>query len=575
MSSTKIGENGHSEYEWSEDTREKLVQLAFQLTRTSEKPQRERIRTMYRELLQTVFASGNPDDMYAALVLPLQTRDIIAGKGEYELYYMLVGELSLFSDKINSTKINSTKINSTKINSTLHLLISGCVDLGEEHPYGSWKDMKYLLNYLRELYGESRLIEKPIFNHIVTLVCDQLREDAVVGAKVSLCAKWAPREKSRKFGWQARYFAIDYFNQFYDGSDLSERKCLTHYRKLVARLNAQLKTPQINQCNRTWGEIDFDKSVTSITLARQTRAFMNEDKNGALRPPNADRSQCRANYLDYIERCKTGASTIKASRVGIVDMVREAMRLYNSDPPAECETLSLQWAAAAAAEADAPLDNFVAMVDTSHSMCAENSNPLYAAVGLGIRIAERSKLGRRIMTFSSAPAWIGLDEGATLPETVGKIASDGSWQTNTNFEAALRLLLRSCIEKDLHPDEVKRTVLVVFSDMAIDEADGNARSMNELVKKLFSDAGMFTSHRRPYEPCRILYWNLRSTDGFPCLSTDNNVSMLSGYSPAMLDQFCAKGIDALDEFTPQSILWEQLNHTRYQWVRAHLRAKKH
>ena len=567
MSSTKIGENGHSEYEWSEDSSEKLVQLAFQLTRTSEKPQRERIRTMYRELLQTVFDSENTDDMYAALVLPLQTRDIIAGKGEYELYYMLVGELSLFSDKINSTKINST----------LHLLISGCVDLGEEHPYGSWKDMKYLLNYLRDLYGESQLIEKPIFNHIVTLVCDQLREDVAADANVSLCAKWAPREKSRKFGWQARYFAIDYFNQFYDGSDLAERKCLTHYRKLVARLNTQLKTPQINQCNKTWSEINFDKNVTSLTLARQTHAFMNEDKNGALRPPSVDRSLCRANYLDYIERCKSGASTIKASRVGIVDMVREAMRLYNSDPPAECETLSLQWAAAATTEteADAPLDNFVAMVDTSHSMCAENSNPLYAAVGLGIRIAERSKLGRRIMTFSSAPAWIDLDEGATLPETVGKIASDGSWQTNTNFEAALRLLLRSCIEKDLHPDEVKRTVLVVFSDMAIDEADGNARSMNELVKKLFSDAGMFTSHHRPYEPCRILYWNLRSTDGFPCLSTDKNVSMLSGYSPAMLDQFCAKGIDALDEFTPRSILWEQLNHTRYQWVRAHLRAKKH
>jgi hypothetical protein len=228
----------------------------------------------------------------------------------------------------------------------------------------------------------------------------------------------------------------------------------------------------------------------------------------------------------------------------------------------------------AAGEAIAPLDDFVAMVDTSHSMCAENSNPLYAAVGLGIRIAERSKLGRRIMTFSSAPAWIELCEDATLPETVGQIASDDRWQTNTNFEAALRLLLRSCIEKDLHPDEVKRTVLVVFSDMAIDEADGNARSMNELVKKLFSDAGMFTSHNRPYEPCRILYWNLRSTNGFPCLSTEKNVSMISGFSPTMLNKFCAKGFAALDEFTPQSILWEQLNHSRYQCVRTHLRTHK-
>jgi hypothetical protein len=509
-----------------------------------------------------VIDSDNIDDIYAVLVLPLLTRDIIAGKGEYELYYMLISELSLFSDKINSTKINST----------LNLLITGCVDLGEEHPYGSWKDMKYLLNYLRELYGESQLIQKPIFNHIITLVCNQLHDDAIVGAKVSLCAKWAPREKSRKFGWQARYFAIDYFNEFFDGTGLSERKCLTHYRKLVARLNTHLKTPQINQCNKTWSDIDFDKNVTSKTLALQTHAFMNEDKNAVLRSPTLDRSQCRANYLAYVARCKSGASTIKAARVAIVDMVREAMRLYNSDQATECDTLNLQWVAAG--EAIAPLDNFVAMVDTSHSMCAENSNPLYAAVGLGIRIAERSKLGRRIMTFSSAPAWIELCEDATLPETVGQIASDDRWQTNTNFEAALRLLLQSCIEKDLHPDEVKCMVLVVFSDMAIDKADCDALSMNELVKKLFFDAGMLTTHQSPYEPCRILYWNLRSTNGFPCLSTDKNVSMISGFSPTMLNKFCAKGFAALDEFTPQSILWEQLNHSRYQCVRTHLRTHK-
>jgi hypothetical protein len=562
MSAMKIGENGHSEHVWSEDIREKLVQLAFQLTRTSEKTQREHIRTVYRELLEVVIDSDNIDDIYAVLVLPLLTRDIIAGKGEYELYYMLISELSLFSDKINSTKINST----------LNLLITGCVELGEEHPYGSWKDMKYLLNYLRELYGESQLIQKPIFNHIITLVCNQLHDDAIVGAKVSLCAKWAPREKSRKFGWQARYFAIDYFNEFFDGTGLSERKCLTHYRKLVARLNTHLKTPQINQCNKTWSDIDFDKNVTSKTLALQTHAFMNEDKNAVLRSPTLDRSQCRANYLAYVARCKSGASTIKAARVAIVDMVREAMRLYNSDQATECDTLNLQWVAAG--EAIAPLDNFVAMVDTSHSMCAENSNPLYAAVGLGIRIAERSKLGRRIMTFSSAPAWIELCEDATLPETVGQIASDDRWQTNTNFEAALRLLLQSCIEKDLHPDEVKCMVLVVFSDMAIDKADCDALSMNELVKKLFFDAGMLTTHQSPYEPCRILYWNLRSTNGFPCLSTDKNVSMISGFSPTMLNKFCAKGFAALDEFTPQSILWEQLNHSRYQCVRTHLRTHK-
>ena len=414
------------------------------------------------------------------------------------------------------------------------------------------------------MYSETELIEKPLFHHIVSLVCDKLREDASCeNEAISLCAKWVPREKSKQFGWQTRYFAADYFNEFYDGSAASERKCLTHFRKLLARLNNQLNTPQINQCNNEWRKINFDKDVTSITLSRQKYAFMCQNKNKL----DSDRARCRSNYIDYIKRCGK-STTIKANRVGIVDMVREAMSLYNGSKPA-CETLELQWKESG--KSLSPLDNFVAMVDTSDSMCAENSNPLYAAVGLGLRIAERSKLGRRIMTFSKDPAWIELDGAASLPETVGKVATDGSWQTNTNFAAAVRLLLSSCIAKDLRPDEVKNMVLVVFSDMAIDEADSNARSMNELIKILFSDAGNYTSHQLPYEPCHILYWNLRSTGGFPVLSTEKNVSMLSGYSPSMLNMFCEKGIAALEDFTPWSCLWEQLNHTRYQWLKNHLK----
>jgi len=145
METVKIGENNHSEYGWSDNTREKITQLAFQLTRTSDKIQIAHIKTIYRDLLKSVYDVPNPDmdNLYATLALTLQTRDIVAGKGEYELYYVLIGELSLFADKINSTKINST----------LNLLITGTVDLGEDHPYGSWKDIKYLLNYLRTLYG--------------------------------------------------------------------------------------------------------------------------------------------------------------------------------------------------------------------------------------------------------------------------------------------------------------------------------------------------------------------------------------------------------------------------------------
>ena len=40
----------------------------------------------------------------------------------------------------------------------------------------------------------------------------------------------------------------------------------------------------------------------------------------------------------------------------------------------------------------------------------ENSNPLYSAIGLGIRIAEKSKIGKRVMTFNSTPTWVNLSQ---------------------------------------------------------------------------------------------------------------------------------------------------------------------
>ena len=72
-----------------------------------------------------------------------------------------------------------------------------------------------------------------------------------------------------------------------------------------------------------------------------------------------------------------------------------------------------------------------------------------------------------------------------IAQMARKVANDSSWQMNTNLEAAIGLMLRSYIADDLHPDEVKNMVLVIFSDMQIDKADSNAKSMNELIKKCF------------------------------------------------------------------------------------------
>ena len=83
--------------------------------------------------------------------------------------------------------------------------------------------------------------------------------------------------------------------------------------------------------------------------------------------------------------------------------------------------------------------------------------------------------------------------------------------------------------------------------MQIDTADENYDCMHEKIKQLFHDAGLKTTHARPYKPPHIIYWNMSCTTGFPALSTMENVSMISGYNSVMLNTLYCHGRNGLQE----------------------------
>jgi hypothetical protein len=57
---------------------------------------------------------------------------------------------------------------------------------------------------------------------------------------------------------------------------------------------------------------------------------------------------------------------------------------------------------------------------------------------------------------------------------------------------------------------------------------------------------------------------LRSTGGFPVLSFQENVSMMSGFNPSLLNTFCEKGLEAISSCTPWSMLKMSLENERYK-----------
>ena len=47
--------------------------------------------------------------------------------------------------------------------------------------------------------------------------------------------------------------------------------------------------------------------------------------------------------------------------------------------------------------------------------------------------------------------------------------------------------------------------------------------------------------------------------------------MMSGYSPVLLNAFIEKGMDALAEFSPETMFLEMMNKSRYDCLEKHMR----
>ena len=543
---SQIGENGHSEFTWSNSTREQILQLSFQLTRCKDDKQLKKLSQVADQILSQLATDykiqkiSKPEYIgYMSIMFRLvgQTRDIIDGKGEYSLAYML---LAIWY----------------KHYPALARFALECFVVGPAHPYGSWKDIKGMIKYMEEKKtGEDLIV------YAIQLLNSQLKEDSTADIP-SLAAKWTPREKSS----HAKLFvklALDYYSEYIDSAKTSEMvkraetKAKMDYRKLISSLNKKLDTVQIKQCALTWSEIDPCKQ-TSITMHKQKRAFLNKTKKGDQRTSLEDRIACATKFEEFASKAERGEVEIKGKRIGLNDFTQEALKLLtnNQEHSSEAQILNAQWVNNS--QQTGKLGKMVAMVDVSGSM---NGDPLHAAIALGLRIAEKSLLGKRVLTFSASPQWVNLD-GCDNFVSMVKWVQRADWGMNTNFYKALDMILDAIVQNNMNPEDVEDMVLTILSDMQIDTADSSYGSMMTVIEHKYAEAGM-RLHKKPFKAPHILFWNLRSTSGFPALSLQKNASMMSGFSAALLNLFCEEGLEALQSCTPWSMFLKGINLERY------------
>jgi hypothetical protein len=540
----QIGEKGMTEYSVSNNIRENILQLFFQLTRTNNQSSKDFICSLTDKILSSLILnyqhgliSKEEYKEYRIIMYRMigHTRDIIDGKGEYELSYLLLLRWNVFYPKLAeyALKLFVTSDNLNFI------------------PYGSWKDIKYIYG----LNGHSSLVK-----YGCELMIQQLLLD-VENEHPSLVAKWIPRETS-KYGGLFDELAVKCFNYYLDTANTPEKrrkainKAKMEFRKIISTLNRRLDTVQIKQCEHKWSEINPSKQ-TSLTMHKQKKSFLNIDKNGQQRRTDEDRVCCANNFKSFIE----SSDEINGQRVHMNDFTKEALKIIqrgqsNSD---EATILNAQWKNNSKLTNASSLGKIIAMVDVSDTMIGE---PMNAAISLGIRIAENSMFGKRIMTFSSEPKWINLTEQNNFVDMVKTISEfQCDWNLSSNFKNALNLILDVIVEQQLKPEDVEDMALVILSDMQIDYFKTNYTFM-ELIETQYAEAGM-KIWKKPFKMPHIIFWNLRSTTGFPCLSTQKNSTMLSGFSPTLLNHFCDEGINAIHSCTPWSMLKGILNNKRY------------
>ncbi|HIF48724.1 MAG TPA: DUF2828 family protein [Cytophagales bacterium] len=556
LDNIRLGENNHVEKTWSSTSFEELLtQYYFQLVRTKDM---KKHREKFRELLQ----NNDVDNLILLIKLIIHTRDL-NGKGERSLTYMMLLELWIKKPEYAYFIFETMMLNKNI-----------------KDPYASWKDIKYLCQYIKnETAGDT---EHPFISWLIELTNFHLKQDWDVfvtktNKNISLLAKWIPREKS-KFGWLFKLLVKNMFARYYEtaktkqASVAADKKARKEYRIICSTLNKFLDTTQIKQCNNSWRFID-PNNVTSITFSKQKQAFFNQKQTNhklVERSEKEDRIQCRKNFVNYLNMKKEKQETIKGKRCSIYDFVKDAIKygkMEDEEAKLLKETINSQWQNNS--KQNFNLDNMVTLVDTSGSMEQEDCQPLYNAIGLGIRISEKTTpaFRNRILTFSAEPTWVNLDNCKTFCDKVKKIRK-ANWGMNTNIYKACELILYAIKVARLTPEDIKNLTLVILSDMQIDHSQKNSYSSNTLyenLKTLFQDAGL-EMYGIPIYPPNILFWNLRKTDGFPSQTTENNITMLSGFSPLLLNVFCNKGFEQLKKINPYDMLLEILNNERYNGV---------
>ena len=382
-------------------------------------------------------AAVDKKDTADLIVLAYQTRATCGmGKGEKKLFYKMCACLD-----------------ETDVLATLELI---------PH-YGYWKDM-FLLQEVEELSAKVK-------SKALDRMASQLERDAAeLGAaetegrtpKLSLCAKFAPREGSHfdKGGLGlAKVLARRLF------SSVNEPAAQRKYRKLVSGLNTALNTTEVLMAAGRFAEIEISR-VASLCLQRKRKAFLNEalkgtctllDETGNRHPDDPNRVAARQHLRDTLAKKSANGKQLIPNEVAKKCMGASLSTL-------EGDLMDAQWASmregvrqamatAAAARDEAVREaagegaGLADLAALKQGRAAQVNRPRQArragrcerqhvrpAYGSSWLVSELSApaFRDRVLTFESRPRWVDLSGCAKVADKVRQL-KHAPWGGSTDL----------------------------------------------------------------------------------------------------------------------------------------------
>jgi hypothetical protein len=445
------------------------------------------------------------------------TRDIYFGKGEHDVSYML---LMVFYDIYPVLAIYA-----------MHRFVqpNDCLNI----PYGSWRDIKYLCDYIRK--NSPKKENHGLIQYCIEIMNSQLKKDYEIWRfsiyarsrnHISNVSKWIPREH-KKFDWLFNMLVLDWIktnkpfllnNNVSNSYSKAILKAKRLYRRKVSTLNKAMDTTEIKQCSQNWDDIN-PKNVPCYTLMKQRSLLFGKSEkykvcSKKIREHFDNDKNC-SQYHGYFNKYLSNSYPVAF-------FVKEACRiLKSSDDGSQKDLLNKQWKMFSKSISMDSFDNVLPIIDSSFYMQLNDYESFYTAIGYSILIAERSNFGKRILMVDYQSTWVNFDSETEFIDIIENIQNSIVSRTNTliNIDHAMELIVYSLLQSNSTNRFIENMKLVFFSDFH----DINTDSFNKLFLKYGFSLPIF------------MFWNLSKQE---IIEPFDNVYVLSGISNGLLYVLC-------------------------------------